>query len=101
MRFQKVTVLNPIEYFPVTDVSSPRKTPGFGAAGGARGRGARYTLKMNVMSCFLALCMIRFANNFLMKSFKNNIDVKSEILFPFNNIDPLFVNQLLLLFLRL
>ena len=48
---------------------------------------------MNVMLCFLALCMIRFATSFLMKSltnttFLNDLDVKSKILFLFNNIDP-------------
>ena len=51
-------------------------------------------LKMNVSLCFLALCMIRFATNFLMKSlpniytFFNDLDVESKILFLFNNIDP-------------
>ena len=50
-------------------------------------------LKMNVMSCFLAPCMIYLATNFWMKSLKKynsftNLDVKSNILFLFNNIDP-------------
>ena len=87
MRSQKVTVFNPIEYFPVTDVSSPRKTRGSGLRK-VRREGGQDTLKMNVMLCFLALCMIRFATNFLMKSFKNLMAVKSKILFLFNNIDP-------------
>ena len=50
-------------------------------------------LKMNAMLCFLALPVIRFETNFLMKSlrnipFFNDLDVKSKILFLFNNIDP-------------
>ena len=50
-------------------------------------------LKMNVTLCSLALFMIRFATNFVMKSlpniiFFNDLDVKSKILFLFNNIDP-------------
>ena len=47
----------------------------------------------NVTLCFLALYMIRFATNFVMKSlpnitFFNDLDVRSKILFLFNNIDP-------------
>ena len=47
----------------------------------------------HVMFFFFALCMILFATNFLMKSLKknnffNDFDVKSKILFLFNNIDP-------------
>ena len=43
--------------------------------------------------CFLALCMTRFATNVLMKSLKiynffNDLEVKLQILFPFNNVDP-------------
>ena len=49
-------------------------------------------LKMNVTLCFLALYMIRFATNFVMKSLPNinfftDLDVKSKILFLFNNVD--------------
>ena len=48
---------------------------------------------MSVTLRFLALCVIRFATNFLMKSltnitFFNDLDVKSKILFLFNKIDP-------------
>ena len=50
-------------------------------------------LKMNAMLCSLALSVIRFEKIFLMISlrnitFFNDLDVKSKILFLFNNIDP-------------
>ena len=49
-------------------------------------------LKMNVMSCFLAP-YDKPCNKFLdeiIKKYKSftDLDVKSNILFPFNNIDP-------------
>ena len=51
-------------------------------------------LKIYFMLCFLALFVIGFATNFLMKSLKiynffNDLDVKVKLLFLFNNIDPL------------
>ena len=57
-------------------------------------------LKMNVTSCFLALYIICFTTNFLMKSlpniykFFNDLDVESKILFLFNNIDPFICKSL-------
>ena len=58
---------------------------------------------MNAMLCFLALSVIRFETNFLMKSlrnitFFNDLDVKSKILFLFNNIDPFICKSVVYIF---
>ena len=60
------------------------------------------------MSCYVSCTLFdtlrnKFFDKIIKKcNFLRNLDVKSKILFLFNNIDPfIFVNQLLFLLLRL